>query len=81
MDFRVISNEGPKMTGWDKRILRLLVIARMIREQLEIIFYRMLLKQRPTSEEKALQVTTVLLSWGIFGASVEWRRNNKQIPP
>ncbi len=56
-------------------------IARIIRDQLEIIFYRMLLKQRPTDEEQALQVTAVILSWGIYGASVEWRRNSKQIPP
>ncbi len=23
----------------------------------------------------------VLLSWGIYGVSVEWRRNNKEIQP
>lgn len=57
------------------------IIARIIRDQLEIIFYRMLVKQRPTDEEQALQVTAVILSWGIYGASVEWRRNSKQIPP
>ena len=22
-----------------------------------------------------------MLSWGIYGASVEWRRNSKKIPP
>ena len=43
--------------------------------------YRILLKQRPTDEEHALQVTAVILSWLIYGASVEWRRNSKQIPP
>jgi len=56
-------------------------IARIIREQLEIIIYKMLLKQRPTEDEQALKVTAVMLSWGIYGASVEWRRNSKKIPP
>ena len=32
-------------------------IARIIRDQLEIIFYKMLLKQRPSDEEQALQVS------------------------
>lgn len=56
-------------------------IARIIREQLEIIFHKMLLKQNKTEEDEALKVTAVLLSWGIYGASVEWRRNSKKIPP
>lgn len=55
-------------------------IARIIREQLEIIFYKMLLKQNKTEEDAALKITAVMLSWGIYGASVEWRRNSK-IPP
>lgn len=56
-------------------------IARIIREQLEIIFYRMLLKQNTKEEEEALKITAVILSWGIYGASVEWRKNSKKIPP
>ncbi|WP_316572558.1 TetR family transcriptional regulator [Neobacillus sp. YIM B06451] len=56
-------------------------IARIIREQLEIIFYKILLKQRPTGEEHPLKVTAVMLSWGMYGASVEWRRNSKEIQP
>ncbi len=56
-------------------------IARIIREQLEVIFYKMLLKQRPTEDEQALKVTAVMLSWGIYGASVEWKRYSKQISP
>lgn len=56
-------------------------IARIIREQLEIIFYKMLLNQRPTENEQTLRLTAVMLSWGIYGASVEWRRNSKTIQP
>jgi AcrR family transcriptional regulator len=56
-------------------------IARIIREQLEIIFYKMLLKQNRIEEDEALKITAVILSWGIYGASVEWKRNTKNIPP
>ena len=56
-------------------------IARIIREQLEIIFYKMLLKQHSTEEDQVLKVFSVMLSWGIYGASVEWRKNKKTVPP
>jgi AcrR family transcriptional regulator len=56
-------------------------IARIIREQLEIIFYKMLLKQKRTEEDEALKITAVILSWGIYGASVEWKRNSKDVSP
>ncbi|UJL45866.1 TetR/AcrR family transcriptional regulator [Virgibacillus sp. NKC19-16] len=56
-------------------------IARIIREQLEFIFYNMLVKRNKAEEIEALKVTAVMLSWGIYGASVEWRRNDKEIPP
>ncbi|KKK36238.1 TetR family transcriptional regulator [Mesobacillus campisalis] len=56
-------------------------IARIVREQLEIIFYRMLLKQNRLEEDESLKITAVILSWGIYGASVEWRRNSTITPP
>ncbi|USK86212.1 TetR/AcrR family transcriptional regulator [Peribacillus asahii] len=56
-------------------------IARIIREQLEIIFYKMLLKQSTIEEGKSLKITAVILSWGIYGASVEWRRDSKELSP
>ncbi|NEU30277.1 TetR/AcrR family transcriptional regulator [bacterium LRH843] len=56
-------------------------IARIIRDQLEVIFNKMLLKQLITEENEALEITAVILSWGIYGASVEWRRNSKQLSP
>lgn len=55
-------------------------IARIIKEQLEIIFYKMLLKQHSMDENQALKRTAVMLSWGIYGASVEWRRDSV-VPP
>ncbi|MBM4761312.1 TetR/AcrR family transcriptional regulator [Bacillus sp. B15-48] len=55
-------------------------IARIIREQLEHIFYKMLLKKHSIDENNALKRTAVMLSWGMYGASVEWRRNS-DVPP
>jgi len=56
-------------------------IGRIIREQLEIIFYKMLLKKNKKEEDEALKMTAVILSWGIYGASVEWKRNGMKVPP
>jgi AcrR family transcriptional regulator len=56
-------------------------IARIIREQLEIIFYKMLGRQNPTEEDEALKLNAVILSWGIYGASVEWKRKGMNVPP
>ena len=56
-------------------------IARIIREQLEIIFFKILFKKHSTEEDQVLKVFSVMLSWGIYGASVEWRKNNKTVPP
>lgn len=56
-------------------------IGRIIREQLEILFYKMLLKQNRTEADDALKITAVIISWGIYGASIEWRRNSKNVSP
>jgi AcrR family transcriptional regulator len=56
-------------------------IARIIREQLEIIFYKMLAAQNEVEEDEALKLNAVILSWGIYGASVEWKRKGmKHVP-
>jgi AcrR family transcriptional regulator len=56
-------------------------IARIIREQLEIIFYKMLVKQNGSEEDEALKLKAVILSWGIYGASVEWKRTGMNVLP
>lgn len=56
-------------------------IARIIREQLEIIFYKMLVRQNDDKKDEALKITAVLLSWGIYGASVEWGRDSENMTP
>ncbi|MDR4887345.1 TetR/AcrR family transcriptional regulator [Fredinandcohnia sp. QZ13] len=56
-------------------------IARIIRDQLEVIFYKMLKEQHPTDDESSLKITAIMLSWGMYGASAEWRRNPDSISP
>lgn len=56
-------------------------IARIIREQLEIIFYKMLTAQVGVEEDEALKLNAVILSWGIYGASVEWKRKGMKLVP
>ncbi|MCM3569933.1 TetR/AcrR family transcriptional regulator [Neobacillus mesonae] len=55
-------------------------IARIIREQLEVILYRMLLKRNAKEEDESLKITAVMLSWGIYGVSLEWRRKGLEVP-
>ncbi len=54
-------------------------IARIIREQLQIIFLRMLSKKHPTYDVQTRNVAAAMLSWGIYGASVEWKRSKISI--
>jgi AcrR family transcriptional regulator len=56
-------------------------IARIIREQLEVILYKMLVKQTTSEDKEAAKINAVILSWGIYGASVEWKRNGMTIQP
>jgi len=56
-------------------------IARIIRDQLEVIIFKMLKKERPSAEEVALERTANVLSWGLYGASTEWRRSNQNHSP
>lgn len=56
-------------------------IARIIKDQLEVIFYRMLLAKHDKADTEALKIAAVMLSWGMYGASVEWRRSSMTISP
>lgn len=53
-------------------------IARIIKEQLEIIFYKML--QRQSEGEERNRIASVMLSWGIYGAAIAWNKNS-ELPP
>ncbi|MHA6481746.1 TetR/AcrR family transcriptional regulator [Paenibacillus sp. strain BS8-2] len=55
-------------------------IALIIREQLNILFYKMLSKGHPAENKVGLERTSAMLSWGIYGASVEWKSNSEVKP-
>ena len=40
----------------------------------------MLLKQHSTVSDESIRIAAVMLSWGIFGASVDWQHNNNMPP-
>ncbi|WP_093856294.1 TetR family transcriptional regulator [Tenuibacillus multivorans] len=56
-------------------------IARIIRVQLEIIFFNLLVRQHPNEVKEGLKHTATMLSWGLYGASISWRRNNDYVSP
>lgn len=56
-------------------------IARIIREQLSMIFYNLLLEQCNSKDEQSLTVLSIMLSWELYGVSVEWRQSNMKIEP
>ncbi|WP_217587175.1 TetR/AcrR family transcriptional regulator [Lentibacillus saliphilus] len=53
-------------------------IARIIREQLEVIFYTVLKKEHPTHDQEALKIASGMLSWAIYGASIKWKQQTTQ---
>lgn len=55
-------------------------IEAIIMKELEGIFYQMLLKQPSTASDHSLRIAAVMLSWGIYGATVDWQ-DNWTIPP
>ncbi|PID03500.1 MULTISPECIES: TetR/AcrR family transcriptional regulator [unclassified Sporosarcina] len=56
-------------------------IARIIREQLEIIFYQLLSPQQHSEKDEGLRIMAIILSSGMYGASVDWMRNSHKITP
>ncbi|WP_341302954.1 TetR/AcrR family transcriptional regulator [Lysinibacillus sp. FSL H8-0500] len=56
-------------------------IARIIRDQLEVIFDKLLAAKHAGKDPEIVKITTAMLSWAIYGASVEWRKNSMHIVP
>lgn len=56
-------------------------IARIIRDQLEVIFAKMLSNQFPENDSTGLERTASILSWGLYGASADWRKGNADVEP
>ncbi|GGA72600.1 TetR/AcrR family transcriptional regulator [Ornithinibacillus halotolerans] len=56
-------------------------IARIIRDQLEVILYSILKRKHPSDADEGLKLSATMLSWGLYGASVEWRRSSNTVSP
>lgn len=52
------------------------IIEQKIKKELEKIFYSLLLKQQPHLDSESLKISATVLSWGIYGASVDWQNNS-----
>lgn len=56
-------------------------IAKIIREQLVVIFQKQIEKSPVPSDGKKISAISSFLSWGIYGASVEWRKSKNEVQP
>jgi AcrR family transcriptional regulator len=52
------------------------IIEQKIKKELEKVFYSLLLKQQSMLDSEALKIGATVLSWGIYGASVDWKHNS-----
>ena len=53
------------------------IIEQKIKKELEKILYSLLLKQRSKKlDSESLKIGAAVLSWGIYGASVDWKLNS-----
>ncbi|WP_055105300.1 TetR/AcrR family transcriptional regulator [Paenibacillus ihumii] len=52
-------------------------IEAIIKKELEKLFYKMLRLQHFKESDESLRVTAVMLSWGIYGASIDWQNNSQ----
>lgn len=52
------------------------IIEQKVKKELEKLFYSLLLKQQPELDSEALKIGAAVLSWGIYGASVDWQNNS-----
>ncbi|SFB08225.1 hypothetical protein SAMN04488072_106248 [Lentibacillus halodurans] len=55
-------------------------IEAIILKELQNIFYQLLLKRQSPVSDHSQRIVAVMLSWGIYGASVDWQ-DNSTIPP
>ncbi|WP_240793316.1 TetR/AcrR family transcriptional regulator [Psychrobacillus vulpis] len=53
-----------------------ITIEKKIKNELEKLFLSLLIKQQSTPEVESLKVGAVMLSWGIYGASIDWQENS-----
>ncbi|MDW7618089.1 TetR/AcrR family transcriptional regulator [Peribacillus simplex] len=52
------------------------IIEQKIKKELGELLYSLFLKQQPNLDLEALKIGANMLSWGIYGASVDWEKNS-----
>ena len=52
------------------------IIEQKLKKELEKVFYSLLLKRQSKLDMEALKIGAAVLSWGIYGASVDWKHNS-----
>lgn len=52
-------------------------IESIIMKDLEEIFYQMMLQHPTSSHYYSIRITAVMLSWSIYGATVDWHKNSQ----
>ncbi|KKK34443.1 hypothetical protein WQ57_23125 [Mesobacillus campisalis] len=52
------------------------IIEPKVKKELEKVLYSLLLKQQSKLDSEALKIGAAVLSWGIYGASVDWKHNS-----
>lgn len=55
-------------------------IENVIKKELEKTLYYMLMKETPSKKEEEVRARSVILSWGIYGATVDWWRKSSRNP-
>lgn len=52
------------------------IIEQKIKKEMGELFYSLFLKQQPNTDLEALNIGANILSWGIYGASMDWIKNS-----
>lgn len=48
-----------------------------LKAKLQDVFYRLLTKNQPPEDTETHRIASVMLSWAIYGASVDWQHNSQ----
>lgn len=51
-------------------------IEAVMKKELQDLLYKRLLKQNYLENEESLRMTAVMLSWGVYGAMLDWKANS-----
>ena len=53
-------------------------IEAIIKKELENIFFQLLVKKYPHENDEKLRIDSTILSWMIYGATIDWQLHSKK---